>query len=375
MGQRNRPRRRQINRLIRKYSYQGPSQFQSLKDIQDALDLAIKTYSDFKPRAKDQRWSYLESIAQEYQQLSGKGVQHHFMILQHRDQTKDYFRRIKYCEGKQRSGGVNRIQVSSQDGNVRLVYDKTTIENEIMRVNESKLLQARHTPLRHEQLSILLGEQGDFQKWEQILLGNISLPNEADESLHLWYTYITNHPKHPHMDFTWTTEEYFSSWAKMSEDKMTLPGIQVAHIKCIHPDSESADVISLLALLPFMAGYSPKTWRTGIDSMIPKKQVDLRPDKLRLILLLAARFNHGNKLIGKKMMEYGERHNLLAPEHMAVEGQNQPLTMPLTNASRSTYLLNRVLMQFILPMMQSHVMIEYFLWWHTLLCVILEYLP
>jgi hypothetical protein len=46
----------------------------------------------------------------------------------------------------------------------------------------------------------------------------------------------------------------------------------------------------------------------------PQKIADLRPSKLRLILLLDARFNHNNKLIGKKMMEYGEKFGLLAPE-------------------------------------------------------------
>ena len=37
-------------------------------------------------------------------------------------------------------------------------------------VNE-KLLQAHNTPLREEPLLTLLGEQGDFEKWEQILKG------------------------------------------------------------------------------------------------------------------------------------------------------------------------------------------------------------
>lgn len=95
---------------------------------------------------------------------------------------------------------------------------------------------------------------------------------------------------------------------------MTIPGIQVAHLKCLDADTDSAFIISSLALIPLMVGYSPKTWRVGIDSMIPKKVADLRPEKLRLILLMDARFNHNNKLIGKKMMEYVERHGLLDPE-------------------------------------------------------------
>ena len=49
--------------------------------------------------------------------------------------------------------------------------------------------------------------------------------------------------------------------------------------------------------------------------MIPKKLLgEHRPEKLRLILLMDARFNHNNKLIGRKMMEYGEKHGLLAEE-------------------------------------------------------------
>ena len=48
--------------------------------------------------------------------------------------------------------------------------------------------------------------------------------------------------------------------------------------------------------------------------MIPKKVHDLRPEELRLILLMDCRFNHNNKLVGKKMMEFGERHGILAKE-------------------------------------------------------------
>jgi len=91
----------------------------------------------------------------------------------------------------------------------------------------------------------------------------------------------------------------------MDEDKSSLPGIQAAHIKSIAPESPAADVVSWLALIPLLTGYAPLTWKRGIDSMIPKKKNEWRPDKLRLILLMDARFNHNNKIIGRKMMEFG----------------------------------------------------------------------
>ena len=48
--------------------------------------------------------------------------------------------------------------------------------------------------------------------------------------------------------------------------------------------------------------------------MIPKKKENLRPEKLRLITLLHALFNHNNKWAGKEIMKFGETHDRLANE-------------------------------------------------------------
>ena len=114
------------------------------------------------------------------------------------------------------------------------------------------------------------------------------------------------------IDLTWTPREYFNSWKKMPEDKGSAPGWSFAHIKSICPTSQAAEAISQLSLLPLLMGYVPEEWKKGVDSMIPIKAYDLRPEKLRLILLMDCRFNHNNKLIGKKMMEFGEKKGLLA---------------------------------------------------------------
>ena len=133
--------------------------------------------------------------------------------------------------------------------------------------------------------------------------------------MRLWYDYITKQEDIAPIDISWTTEEYFESWNKMQETKSCLPGVHTVQIKCINPKSKGADVISKLALIPLLTGYTPKSWKQGFDSMIPKKaEGKHRTEKLRLILLMCARFNHNNKLIGKKMMEYGEKYGTLAEE-------------------------------------------------------------
>merc|ERR1739841_87943 len=61
-------------------------------------------------------------------------------------------------------------------------------------------------------------------------------------------------------------------------------------------------------------GYTPKRWTTSVDSMLPKKEGEWRPHKLRLTSLLMPDFNHNNKILGRAAMRNAERKKLLAPE-------------------------------------------------------------
>jgi hypothetical protein len=126
--------------------------------------------------------------------------------------------------------------------------------------------------------------------------------------------------------------EYFASWKKMKEEKVSAPGITNGQLKCIDPCSDAGFILSEMALLPFNTGYSPKIWRIGIDVMIPKNQHDLRPEKLSLILLLDARFNHNNKLIGKKFWNTEKREECKLRNNMAVEKTNHQFNMQQINA-------------------------------------------
>ena len=222
------------------------------------------------------------------------------------------------------------------------MVNKTEIENAILAANKEKLLQARHTPLRMDPLRSIIGERMEYDIWEKLLRKEIQVPAELEEGTRLWFEAVQNFDDDP-VTIEWTTEEYFQSWKLMSEDKSSLPGIQAAHIKSVDPLSKAADVISKMALIPLLTGYAPKNWKRGIDSMIPKKKDEWRPSKLRLILLMDARFNHNNKLIGKKMMEHGEKRGFLAREQFgsrksksAIEhALNKRLTIDIARQSKT----------------------------------------
>jgi hypothetical protein len=315
-GRRGRPRMRKVCRLSEKYKYEGPKTFETMKEAEDSLKISYAKYGDFRPRAHEFRDTYLGRIASEFAEKDQKSAEWHFKRLQQQEKVKEQARRVKASEGRGGRAGVTKVDIEQEDGSMTTEYDKEKMEEAIIEANKAKRLQADNTPFRQEPLQSLLGEQMDFEKWDNILNGNIQLPEEGiEEGTRLWYDYIQTHNDATPMDLIWTTEEYFDSWKKMPENKSCLPGIHTVHLKCLDHTTKGAEVMSRLALIPLITGYAPKSMKYGVDSMIPKKaKGEHRPNKLRLILLMDARFNHNNKLIGRKMMEYGEKHGLLAEE-------------------------------------------------------------
>ena len=69
-----------------------------------------------------------------------------------------------------------------------------------------------------------------------------------------------------------------------------------------------------MARIPLKTGYTPKRWTQSVDSMLPKKPGEWRPQKLRLTSLLMPDFNHNNKIMGREVMKRAEKNSLLAPE-------------------------------------------------------------
>ena len=346
-GNKNRPKKRKLKRLARKYEYDGPLTYETLKEITEALKNARQEYNEFKPRAHELRENYLHLIALEIAEEDNQGrkAQWHLDKLKREEATRDHFHHIRRYEGKANRRGVDKVVIQLEDGTNKTVHEKEDIARHIRIANIEKRQQARHTPCRQEPLSTLLGEQMEYEKWEEILKGTIQIPEEdIEEGTKLWYDMISASDNVP-FDIMWTTEEYCQSWQRMSETKSSIPGIHAAHMKCLNPSTNAAGVLSKLALIPLITGYAPTSWKQGIDSMIPKKvEGECRPNKLRLILLFDARFNHNNKLIGKKMMEYAEENGLLAKEQFgsrknksAIEHAiNKRITLDISRQHKST---------------------------------------
>ena len=193
IGRQYRPKMRKLRRLARRYNYKGPLVYDGLEEIKTALKQARLEYSEFKPRAKELRERHIYAIAQEKADEDSKGrtVEWHYKKLAGEDKIRTHFKYIRKYEGKSNRKGVDKVDIRNEDGSFHTVHDREEIAKHICKANIEKRQQARHTPCRMEPLSTLLGEQMEFDKWEDILKGSITLPREGiEEGTRLWYDMI-----------------------------------------------------------------------------------------------------------------------------------------------------------------------------------------
>ena len=215
VGKRNRPKTHKLKRTIKKYKYQGPTSFETEKDIIEARKAASDAYNAFRPKAHEANNTYLGNLAQEIALESGREYEQVYKEMRVAERSKNHFKSIKRKERRGERYGVDRVDVPSDTG-LKTLVDKEEIEQAILAANKEKLLQARHTPLREEPLRRIIGERMDYKKWEELLRGEVALPDGLEEGTKLWFEAIQDFEDDP-IEIEWTTKEYFDSWKSMSK--------------------------------------------------------------------------------------------------------------------------------------------------------------
>ena len=107
----------------------------------------------------------------------------------------------------------------------------------------------------------------------------------------------------------------------MIREKTSSHDLHFGHFKVCCEDGVLTSVNYMLAEYPFRTGFSPQRWRNATDVMILKKAGLYDVEKLRTIVLYEANFNHNNKWIGKKMMEYACDNDKIALEQYIITGK------------------------------------------------------
>ena len=154
----------------------------------------------------------------------------------------------------------------------------------------------------------------DYEQWERFLKGQVELPSDMNEGTRLWLESFQN-IQIEEETINITTDSYIKSWNKVKEHTSCILGpLHYGTFKSIRWCRPAAELHAIMARIPAKTGYTPKRWTNSVDSMLPKKKGEWRPQKLRLTSLLAPDFNHNNKILGRAAMRWAEKKGMLAEE-------------------------------------------------------------
>lgn len=227
------------------------------------------------------------------------------------------FGRIKEIIQKPRIS-MSMVSYTNSAGTVTECFTKTEIEEACMQEGIHRFTQAHGTPFLSEPLLSDLGPLGDTQAGTDILLGNYHIPEQVDQYtrkfIHQMKIPDTTEPLNM-LDAELDVDEHKKGWKKMKERISSSPHApNFADYKAGALSTRIAKTDTLMANIPFLAGFCPTSWSTAMDVMIPKKSDSSDVKKLRIIVLFHALFNMGNKRIARNLVAQAEKHNLLPHE-------------------------------------------------------------
>ena len=338
------PRRSFLLRKAIRWKFPAELLDTSNESVFKELTQAIKHYSTLRRSAKDLRLTYLEKKAAALE-LEGGKYHNHIKRLMKIEEIREVHSIIRYSQKDLGNSSLSYIEMGSDTGPREIITDQQQIETKTMEANIAKLTQADNTPFYEEPLlSLYKASQLDYDTWEEILNPNTPIPPNLERGTQLWFRQMKRQDTMSQKSkVKFSEESYQESWKKMKETTSSHPGLHFGHFKAMHEESPLANTIhTALANVPMETGYSPNAWRVCTNAMLKKKSNDLRPEKLRLVTLMDAQFNHNNKHLGRIMMKNGEKNLHLATEQYgsrknksAVEhALNKVMTLDLSRVKR-----------------------------------------
>ena len=298
--------------------------------IKQELTQAVNHYKTVRQSATERRHAFLVEKANAMAEEKGTNAKKHLIHLIRLEEQKEMYQHIKHAQKKNQQSSLTFVEEDMPDGSRRRITDKNEMERSILTANLNKLTQANNTPLREEPLCSLFNEDKlDYDQWKKVLDPNFQLPEGLERGTRLWFRQMRRKDTTiPPSTMEMTTEQYRDSWKSRKENTSAHPGLHFGNYKSLQFTNETnlaGELFTLLANMPLVTGYSPKEWRQCTDAMLQKKKKDNRAAKLRLITLKDVGCNHNNVLIGRRMMQNGEKHNTFATEQYGSRKQKSAI--------------------------------------------------
>ncbi len=307
---------------------------------------AIQAYEDIKPKAPRLRVDYLHKKANDYSTTGNETSRKHASRMLREERQREASRHLRRALGKTRNGGIDWIEMLDKGKTVRYSA-KEKVEEKIMKVNETKFRKAASTPPMTAPLVGDLGFLGNTDAAKRILNGTYQCPPGVDAHTQNFIAELQ--VSQPILDSDRVSskvsrEDYKRYWKRCKEStSSSISGLHFGHWKAAAECNELSEMHALFTEIAVTTGYSPTRWQKGLSVMLEKILGCRDPEKLRAILLMEADFNFANKLfLGKRMMEWAEKHNEIPIEcygsrkgHQAIDvAVNRAITWDLLRQKR-----------------------------------------
>jgi hypothetical protein len=300
----------------------------TLMEAQQQANQVRKEWLAAVKQAPDLRKSFLESLAQARAAENGTTAEKELKQLRHREKQREESRRRRAISGK----GADKAKttkmyysvINPTTGEVTSKVecnDQDTMGEAGVRENELRMTRALRCCFSKSPLFDDFGSIANTEAADQVLAGTYEAPPNIDPFAKL----LLNEMRLPaHVipltteELEWTPADLEKAWKKQRLNTSAEPtGLSFAHLIVGSTDPTIAILDAALHNLPFMLGFSPKSWQIITDVAILKKSGVYDMESMRTIMLLDTFSNMNNKRIARVITSQLEKYNLLPMEQYA----------------------------------------------------------
>ena len=200
---------------------------------------AVKVeYVEFKKTAKKKRKAFLEDLAQAIAESTDKKQASVYRQLIHREAQRESGRKVRAALGKGIKGGIKRVEIVNENGEVEEIITKHGIERVCLDENEAKYRQTQQTPCMTNPLRRVLGLFGDTEFCDKVLDGTFQvIPQMSNYTIEL-FRELKRPEDIPPLSLNISPEDFQSSWKKMKEytSSASSSGLHFGHMKACSGD-------------------------------------------------------------------------------------------------------------------------------------------
>ena len=322
---------RLLKRTLAKAKIDPSSRGLSLDLLEEVLRDEYKAYYNLKKDAKQLRMNALEELATALADQGNVSQEKMLKALREREQQRVTTRKVRFIQGKIRTGSTTMVTVTDADGKKIDITDQQEIERAILDSNHRKFTQSSTTPFYQTPLKEEFGLKGITSATQATLAGLYESNHEIDsrilDLIAQWQMPPAVRALNP-LKMELSLDSYTSFWRKAREDTACYPSaLSFSTMKAGAHDPDIAALDCSLTRLPLYFGFAPSRWKFCLDVMLMKKSGVTDLSGLRTIVLFPVDCNFAFKHVGRSMMRIAEKTKSLATEQYGSRRQHKAIDL------------------------------------------------